>query len=40
MEDGKYTWREMKYREYVAKEKREYNEAQAYGRIVKTWGHI
>ena len=35
-----YAWREMKYREYVADEKRKYNEAQAYGRIVKTWGHI
>ena len=40
MVDGKYTWREMKYREYVADEKRKYNEAQLFGRIVKTWGHI
>ncbi len=33
-------WREMKYKEYVAQEKRKYNEAQAFGKILKIWGHL
>ena len=33
-------WREMTYKEHVAKEKQTYNQAQAFGQILKTWGHL